>query len=407
MNVTLRRVLIAAIAFTIVCIPLYPSFIALEPVGFPGIALLPRAYAIGILVAGFLAECVFVVAFVLRRAPRDNPLLVPLIALFAAGLLAAFAGFDPAAGLLFAAIFGMGVLWHSTLLSFYDEPGVARAVYWSYLISGGLAAAAAVAMVVLRVPAAQYAIQHGRATGTFVLPGELAAYLIVLVPVAYALARISRQRVMRIAAWVVLAIALPALAMTYSRAGWMGFAAAAAFLLAAQTRAMRQRATAVAIVVGCAVLAVLLLFNVHHNPSEDYTRISIWQAALQIIDRFPLTGVGPFDFSRLYAIVRVPDGEPSAYHAHSIYLTIVAEMGLIGISAFAWVCWRFALEIRARVASAQPDAALLAMALTAGLVGVAVQGLIDTMSVVIFGLWLPTMALALGAARHGLGEPKE
>ena len=84
MNVTLRRVLIAAIAFTIVCIPLYPSFIALEPVGFPGIALLPRAYAIGILVAGFLAECVFVVAFVQRRAPRDNPLLVPLIALFAA-----------------------------------------------------------------------------------------------------------------------------------------------------------------------------------------------------------------------------------------------------------------------------------------------------------------------------------
>ena len=154
---------------------------------------------------------------------------------------------------------------------------------------------------------------------------------------------------MRIAAWVVLAIALPALAMTYSRAGWMGFAAAAAFLVAAQTRAMRQRATAVAIVVGCAVLAVLLLFNVHHNPSEDYTRISIWQAALQIIDRFPLTGVGPFDFSRLYAIVRVPDGEPSAYHAHSMYLTIVAEMGLVGISAFAWVCWRFALEIRARV----------------------------------------------------------
>lgn len=404
MNVTLRRVLIAAIAFTYVSLPLYPSFIALEPVGFPGIALLPRAYAIGVLAAGVLAVCVFVVAFAMRRKRGVNPLLVPLTTLFAAGLLAAFAGFDPSAGLLFAAIFGLGVIWHSTLVSFYDEPGVANAIYWSYLLSGGVAAAAAVAMVVLRVPAAQYAIQHGRATGTFVLPGELAAYLIVLIPVAYALARIARERALRGLAWAVLAVAIPALAMTYSRAGWMGFAAAAAFLLAAQTRAMRQRATAVAIVVGCAVVAVLLLFNVRHNPSEDYTRISIWQAALQIIDRFPLTGVGPFDFSRLYAIVRVPDGEPSAYHAHSIYLTIVAEMGLIGFSAFVWVCWRFAQEIRARVASAQPDAALLAMALTAGLVGVAVQGLIDTMSVVIFGLWLPTMALALAAARHGLGE---
>jgi hypothetical protein len=34
-------------------------------------------------------------------------------------------------------------------------------------------------------------------------------------------------------------------------------------------------------------------------------------------------------------------------------------------------------------------------------VGVAVQGLIDTVSVVIFGLWMPTMALALAAAKDG------
>jgi O-antigen ligase len=366
---------------------------------------LPRAYAIAVLGVGVLAVAVFVSALASSKKRGDYPLLLPLASLFGAGLLAAFAGFDPAAGLLFAAIFGLGVVWHCSLVALYDEPGVARAIYWSYLLSGFLAAALSVAMVVLRTPASQYAIQHGRATGTFVLPGELAAYLVVLMPVAYALARVARERALRTLAWAALGMSALALAMTYSRAGWMGFAAAAAFLAAVQLRALRQRAAAVAVVAGCAAVAVLLLFNVHHNPSEDYTRISIWQAAVQTIDRFPLTGVGPFDFSRLYAIVRVPDGEPSAYHAHSIYLTIFAEMGLIGIAAFGWVCWRFALEIRARVAAAQPDAALLAMAFTAGLVGVAVQGLIDTMSVVIFGLWLPTMALALSAARHGLGKP--
>ncbi len=42
-------------------------------------------------------------------------------------------------------------------------------------------------------------MQHGRATGTFVLPGELAAYLIVLLPIAYALARVARDRAMRVA----------------------------------------------------------------------------------------------------------------------------------------------------------------------------------------------------------------
>jgi hypothetical protein len=44
------------------------------------------------------------------------------------------------------------------------------------------------------------------------------------------------------------------------------------------------------------------------------------------------------------------------------------------------------------------------MAIAAGLAGTLVQGLIDTVSVVIFGLWLPTMALALSVARYGLME---
>jgi O-antigen ligase len=405
MSATMRRLLTAALIFSYAAIPLYPSFIALEPVGFPGIALLPRPWAIGVLGAGLLAVVAFAAALFAKRKPGANPLLVPLLAMFAASLFAALAGFDPAAGLLFITIFGLDVIWHSTIVAFYDEPGVARALFWAYLVSGTLASAGAIAMILMRWPAAQYAIQHGRATGTFVLPGELAAYLVVLLPVAYALARIARERAMRALAWIALGTGAVALAMTYSRAGWMGFAAAAAFLMAGQTRALRHRAAWAAAVVGGGAVAVALLFNVHHNPSEDYTRISIWQAAVQIVDRFPLAGVGPFDFSRLYPIVRVPDGEPSAFHAHSIYLTIFAELGLIGFAAFAWTCWSFAREIRARIAAAQPDAALLALALTAGLVGVAVQGLIDTMTVVIFGLWLPTMALALSAARHGLGDP--
>jgi len=48
---------------------------------------------------------------------------------------------------------------------------------------------------------------------------------------------------------------------------------------------------------------------------------------------------------------------------------------------------------------ADPRERFLALSVTAGLVGIAVQGLIDTVSVVIFGLWMPTLGLALAAAR--------
>jgi O-antigen ligase len=317
------------------------------------------------------------------------------LAVFGAGLLAGVLGFDPRSGLLFTFIGGLGIVWHCSVVRFYRDRNAATLIFAAYLLSGGIAAAIAIAMVILRSPVNLYALQHGRATGTFILPGELAGFLIVLLPIAYAVGCVTRSRGLRILAWSSFGVGLVALALTFSRAGWMGCAAAAALLAAVRTR--RPAVSVAAVAAGFCV--VVLLFNAHHDPSEDYTRLSIWQAAIQIIDRFPLLGVGPFNFSRLYALVRSPDGDPTAFHAHSLYLTFFAEFGIVGVSAVAWTLWRFARELRRRMSTAPPRAALLAAGVAAGLVGVAVQGLIDTVSVVIFGLWMPMMGLSLAAAR--------
>ncbi|MEO6835172.1 MAG: O-antigen ligase family protein [Candidatus Tumulicola sp.] len=396
----MKRLLPLAFACIFAALPLFPAFISLTSVAFPGISVVPPPVVFAIVgLIGVLA--IYSSAMLLRYRFGSQPLALPLLAWVGAALLSALVGFDPLHGAFFLCIAGLGVLWHCALVRFYAERGVAAAIHWSYLISGTLAAAAAVAMVLARTPASLYALQHGRATGTFILPGELAAYLIVLLPIAYALARIARGRALRATAWAAMATSLTALCLTYSRAGWMGFAAAAAFLVLVQTRRSRRGRAAAAIVVAVGAVVVLLLFNSHHDPSEDYTRISIWQAAVQIVDRFPLTGVGPFDFPRIYALVRVPDADATAFHAHSMYLTFFAELGIVGLAAFFWSAAAFAVELRARVARADPEAALLALAVAAGLVGVAVQGLIDTMSIVIFGLWMPAMGLALAAARSG------
>jgi len=398
----MRRFFPPAFAIMYSLLPLLPTFIALTYVSFPGFSLVPRAVTLAVLALCGVLAIYAITCFLLYRASEPQPLLLPLLAVFGAGLLAGALGFNPIAGLLFTGVGGLGIIWHCSIVRFYGDPNVALAIFWSFLASGTLAAAVAIAMVITRIPAAQYALQHGRATGTFILPGELAGYLIALLPIAYVLGVVGAQRALRVMAWVALGVGLVALALTYSRAGWMGFAAAFAFLFASRTR--RGLGVAALFVIGGAA-AVLLLFNAHHNPSEDYTRLSIWQAAVQIIDRFPLTGVGPFNFSRLYAVVRAPDGDPTAFHAHSTYLTFFAEFGIVGLAAAAWTFWRFAAELRRRIAVAPAADAFLALGVTAGLVGVAVQGLIDTVSVVIFGLWFPTLGLALAAARGGRPDP--
>lgn len=394
----LRALMPVAFAGVYGAIPLFPAFIALTSVAYPGVSLLPAPLVFALL--GFVGIVALYAGTVLlcNLKRGSQPLLLPMVAWFAASMLAALAGFNPAAGLLFVGIFGLGVVWHCSLLRFYRDRNVSDAIFWAYLLSGTLAAASAIVMVVTRRPAALYTIGHGRAIGTFILPGELAAYLVVFLPIAYAIARTGARRALRVLASGALIVGLAALALSYSRAGWMGFAAAAGFLAAVRLRRLRHGALAIAVAACGGIAAVLMLFNAHHNPSEDYTRLSIWRAALQVIDRFPLTGVGPFDFERLYAIVRAPDADAMAFHAHSLYLTFFAELGILGLAAFLWTGWAFARELVARVSRMEPRAALLSLACAAGLVGVAVQGLIDTMSIVIFGLWLPTLGLGLAAA---------
>jgi len=315
-------------------IPLFPTFITLTGAGVPGVSILPKPLALALLgVAGAIAAY-FAFVLATTRGARE-PTVIPLATFPAAAALAALLGFDARAGALFIAILAAGLLWHTVILRLFGMPHVASAIYGSFLASGAVASAVAVAMVLTKAPAGLYTVGHGRAIGTFILPGELAGYLIVYVPFAFALALDGSPR-LRSLARIGLVLGTAAFVLTFSRAGWVGMAAAVSFFVfMLQGRGGARYAIAVA---GVALVALGFVFNSHHDPSENFTRISIWEAALAMIVRFPLTGAGPFEFSAVYALVRLPDGEATAFHAHSFLLTVAAEAGIIGVAAvlFGW-----------------------------------------------------------------------
>jgi O-antigen ligase/tetratricopeptide (TPR) repeat protein len=384
------RAVPAVLGIAFFLIPLFPAFITLTGAGVPGVSLLSKPLALALLALGCAIAAYFALVLATTRG-EPLPTVIPLATFPAAAALAALLGFDARAGALFIAILAAGLLWHAVILRFFRAPHVATAIYGSFLASGALAAAAAVAMVLAKTPAALYTVGHGRAIGTFIVPGELAGYLIVYLPFAYAIAAGPPRR-LRTLARAGAIVGTAAFVLTFSRAGWAGMAAAVAFFV---FMLQGRRGTRYAIaVVGVAVVALGFVFNSHHDPSENFTRLSIWQAALAMIARFPLTGVGPFEFSTVYGLVRLPDGEPTAFHAHSFLLTVAAEAGLSGVAAVLFGWRRFVAVFRERLRRA-PARPTLALAIAAGLVGTWVQGLIDTVSVVLFALWLPFMALAL------------
>jgi O-antigen ligase len=393
---TMARIqpLLSAIGFA--CIPIFPSFITLTNVAFPGVSIVPRWFALALILTMVVVAGVMIAAMLQRPRTRVT-LQLPMLTLLAAALLSLAAGLNFRDGSVFLVVVMMIVLWHAHIDRFGDRPGYLRAVWWAYLTTGALACLAAVTMVLSREPASLYRIANGRAVGTFVLPGELAGYCIFLVPIAYAVARESGDRALRAAAWIACACGGAALLLSFSRTGWVGLAVAIGTLVA--LRSPRGGIVRAAAVVVAVLVVVALFFNEHHNPSENYTRLSIWQAAAGVIDRFPLTGVGPFGFSKIYPFVRLPDGDATAFHAHSLYLTFFAELGVVGLLAFLWFLYSYARAIAGRLQTAAPASGFVATAIAAGVAGCLVQGLIDTVSVVIFGLLFPMLALSLVVAR--------
>jgi O-antigen ligase len=393
---------LAVLAFGFAAFPLYPAFISLSSVSPPGVSLVPRPMAI-VLLAACVVGAVILTADAIRTRARLPATFWPVAAYVGGWFVAAVFGFDPATGLLFVADGLLVLVFHLSIARFYPDPRAALTMMTAFLLSGTAVSLLGIGMMLSRRPAIIYAVGHGRAIGTFVVPGEFAGYLLFLIPTAVGVAMVARNRWLRWLSGAAAVVGAVALAGTYSRAGWLGFAVGGAFFI------FMQRRSALLGLVLTGLLAIGLItisvYNGHHNPSEYFTRLSIWRTGMRTVQLFPVTGVGPGGFRLVYPALRPPDGEPTAFHAHSYVLTSFAETGLVGLATLIALWWWFARELSAVMRGAEGARRTLGLAIAAGFVATWAQGTLDFIQVVILGCWIPFMALALGAAQYGLGEP--
>ncbi len=382
--------------FTVV--QFYTSLAALSPtppVGFvfasPSVALV----LVAILVAATLWSLV-------RLLPEHARLDATSTAICAAWVgsaaLSAVLGVDPTSSLQVVGMMVMAAIFHLAFVRFAREPGVVRGVIGAYIAVGTTATLAALVMFAFHRPAALWALNNGRAAGFFVTANEFAAFLIAFVFVASGVA-LGRRGIARTAGLAAVAIGCAALAATVSVAGWVGAAVGAIFFALALGARRVAILVAIVIVVGGAVFAIRPAAR--HNPAESFDRLRIWRSGLRVAELFPLTGVGPMGYFRIYPAIRPLNadlpGTFGALHPHDAYLSLAGETGAVGLVAFGYGWWRFARTMRSRLrACAKPDR-VLGLGICAALVAVLVQGIFDTIGVVEMAfVWIPFSALALG-----------
>ena len=348
-----RRAADALLAFTVISIPLSTSGMQIGVVALAALAVAAAVGRWGIV----------------RRTPLDGTLAL----LFAALALSTLASGDPLrAG-------GWTRLWIAIgyPVFFWWIRDRAHAVRLARLLVLVAAFVAAYGIVQHVTGIDVYRAALGRETAVlprgpghsgYAVVGFFSNYLtfahLMIFPLAFAGALALRaDRLGLVAAPLVAGV----LILSTARGAWLAaLAVAIALLLTARARSSLPA-------LGAVVVAVALAFALRPDlrdhaarmflPSGENTgRVGIYRANLEIIHDHPVLGLGFGRYKRAAVpyYERHPDADRRS-HAHSNYLQIAAEAGLVGLAAFA-LLWAHALRLGWTALARAPDAAVASAA---------------------------------------------
>ena len=200
-----------------------------------------------------------------------------------------------------------------------------------------------------------------RLTGTFKMPNDLGAYLALSLPFVIGYFVASWRQKQPIWITVILGAVITAmganLVLTLTRAAWVSVSIAIVSLgVYCLVIALRKLEPVSGlwkrILLASTLIIVLLSLSLFLMPQHIKARFQTmiehpvgfmgerpqwWQTSLQLIRKYPLTGIGLGRFRHEYQSTGPPEQYNIPYHAHNIYLHIAVEHGIPSLLLFLWI----------------------------------------------------------------------
>lgn len=197
---------------------------------------------------------------------------------------------------------------------------------------------------------ARFLYDSKRLSGPINDPNFFAATLVFFVPLALGQILFSTRWVMRIVGALMFAVFMTAILLTASRGALVAVAASLALFFLILDRRTILPAAAIGVVLICGVALALsdtlierfeLIFSpldqgVSGDPAIE-GRLASWTVAVDLFLRHPLGGVGAGNYNLSFQDTALDLGlifRGEGRSAHSLYLEILAETGLVGLTAF-------------------------------------------------------------------------
>lgn len=314
-----------------------------------------------------------------RREPLPRtPVTVPVLAFLGTATLSLVFAAERLAGAV-----QLASLASSMVLAFIVMVLVRMPRSGVFVVGGMLVVASTLGVLALMEWGDLFALQHPvfytpgygiRARVTFGDPNILASFLmstlLLAVPVLVG-APLSRR--VRAAGWATASLALAGLATTFSRGGLGGLVVGLVCIAALVRVSKRARLVIIAVMVLAVVLAAALVVDAEwvadnvldlSDDGSTMNRLYMAKGALEMWLDHPF-GVGIDNYRVVYPEYQDPRAEQGIVYSHTAYVTVLAEMGFLGLLAFLWVLWRFFARAALPAVKRAHDPAVHALALGA------------------------------------------
>ncbi len=249
-----------------------------------------------------------------------------------------------------------------------------------------------------------------RIYSTFQNPNVYGEYLVMAIPLGVAMLFVRKTYRERFAGFIMTAAALLALVYTQSRGAWLAFIISMAIYLLVKTGKML-----VVYLLGIFSIPVLpfilpdsivsrFMSIGNLNDSSTSYRVSIWRAAVNMIEDLAPggIGIGTSAFSKVYPSYSLA-GIEAAPHSHHLFFQITIEMGIFALISFIAIIFILVRKNSSGLITYGKESGytLISSAALCGIVGMLVQGMTDYVwyNYRVFGMFFIIMGLCVSALR--------
>lgn len=167
---------------------------------------------------------------------------------------------------------------------------------------------------------------------------------------------------------------------TFARSIWLSFAVVIPIFGFVKGKRIGSIVTTIFLII--VLLCVIFIPTIRDRayssvvPSENQTRLNLWQTSLNMSKKFPLTGIGEDNFDYYFDRYKVEGYYDTTAHPHNDYLTILVSSGIPGLLAFLSM-WFVIIKtgFKTRKYSSNPFLKELALGSTLAIIGFMIGGL--------------------------------